>query len=60
MKRKTTVPPMSEAARQARNAYYRQLRARDPEKAKARTIKYWEKKAAELATQEQNGGTQHD
>lgn len=40
---------MDEAARNARNAYYRAWRARNPEKVRESNERYWLKKAAELA-----------
>lgn len=39
--------PMSEAAREARNAYKRKWAKDNPEKVKAYTRRYWEKKAQE-------------
>lgn len=48
---KEPVTQMSEAAREARNAYTREYtrewRKRNPEKKKAADIRYWEKKALE-------------
>ena len=38
---------MSEAAREARNAYKRKWAKDNPEKVKAYTRRYWEKKAQE-------------
>lgn len=40
--------PMSEAAREARNAYKRKWAKDNPEKVKAYTRRYWEKKALEV------------
>lgn len=66
-KKTTTVPPLSEAARIARNRYYAELRRKNPAAAQARQNAYWERVAqryaledARAAAQEQNGGTQHD
>ena len=39
--------PMSEAAREARNAYKRKWAAEHPDKIKAYSRRYWEKKAQE-------------
>ena len=39
---------MSEAAREARNAYKRKWAKENPDKVKAATRRYWEKKAQEL------------
>jgi len=39
--------PMSEAAREARNAYKRKWAKENPDKVKAATRRYWEKKAQE-------------
>ena len=38
---------MSEAAREARNAYKREWAKKNPDKVKAANRKYWEKKAQE-------------
>ena len=43
---------MTDAARDARNAYYRAWRARNPEKVRNSNKRYWSKKAAELAAAE--------
>lgn len=37
-----------EAARQARNAYHREWRAKNKDKVKANNDRYWEKKAEQL------------
>lgn len=52
MKKKTTTPAMSDAAKSARARYYRELRQRDPDAAKERERRYWEKKALEYAAQD--------
>lgn len=39
---------MDEAARNARNAYYRAWRAKNPEKVRESNERYWLKKAAEM------------
>lgn len=36
---------MSESAREARNKYYREYRAKHPEKVKAQNRKYWQRVA---------------
>ena len=43
---------MSEAAREARNAYRRKWSKENPDKVKAATRRYWEKKAQEAEAQE--------
>ena len=43
---------MSEAAREARNAYRRKWAKENPDKVKAATRRYWEKKAQEAEAQE--------
>ena len=43
---------MSEAAREARNAYKRKWAKENPDKVKAATRRYWEKKAQEAQTEE--------
>ena len=43
---------ISEEARRARNAYLREWRRKNPDKAKAIKDRYWEKKAREAASQE--------
>ena len=43
---------MSEEARNARNAYYRAWRAKNPEKVRESNERYWAKKAAEIAAEE--------
>lgn len=43
-----TTNTMSEAAREARNAYKRKWAKDNPEKVKAATRRYWEKKAQEV------------
>lgn len=60
MKKKTTVPPLSEAGRAARNRYYAELRRRNPEAAKERERRYWEKKALEYAAQDAKGAGADD
>ncbi len=67
MRKKTTAPPLSPAAKEARARYYRELRRKNPNAAAAREARYWEKRAqryavedARAAAQEQNGGAQHD
>lgn len=52
MRKKTTAPPLSPAARAARNRYFRELRQRNPDAAAARQARYWEKKALEYAAQD--------
>lgn len=53
----TTYPPMTdqqrEAARQARNAYLREWRRRNPEKYQAQRDRYWMRKAEQMANSEQ-------
>ncbi len=44
---KTENKPMSEVAREARNAYKRKWAKENPDKVKAATRRYWEKKAQE-------------
>lgn len=39
---------MSEDARNARNAYYRAWRAKNPDKVRSSNERYWSKKAAEM------------
>lgn len=41
---------LSEAAREARNAYMRDYNKRNPEKRKAYLARYWEKKAKQSQT----------
>ena len=48
----TETKAMSEAAREARNAYKRKWAKDNPEKVKAATRRYWEKKAQEAQTEE--------
>lgn len=53
---------MSEDARNARNAYYRAWRAKNPEKVRSSNERYWRKKAADLARRKEaeaheNAGT---
>ena len=43
----TKKTSMSEAAREARNAYKRKWAKENPDKVKAATRRYWEKKAQE-------------
>lgn len=47
---------MNEEARKARNAYAREWRRQNPEKAKQAQEKYWNKKAEEVPQVNQNGG----
>lgn len=47
---------LSEAAREARNAYMRDYNKRNPEKRKAYLARYWEKKAKQSQT-DTNGST---
>ena len=52
---------LSEEARKARNAYYREWRKKNPEKVKQANEKFWKKKAKEMqeqAEQEAEGGEQ--
>ena len=49
---KTPKKEMSEAARAARNAYKRNWAKKNPDKVKAATRRYWEKKAREAEAQE--------
>ena len=58
---------MTEAAREARNAYNRAYYARNREKVKEAKARYWARKAAEQADSERKkaeesgrGGAQHD
>lgn len=44
---------MSEAARAARNAYKRRWAKENPDKVKAATRRYWERKAQEAAAMEE-------
>lgn len=44
-----------EAARKARRAYQKEWRAKNPDKVKAATERYWIKKAAEMEAAEQKG-----
>ncbi len=43
-----------EAAREARNRYYREYRAKNPEKVKAIRQRYWERKAKREQEKEAN------
>ena len=43
---------ISEAAREARNRYHREWAQRNPEKVKAITNRYWERKSQEAAAKE--------
>lgn len=47
---------MSKEARNARNAYYRAWRAKNPEKVRESNERYWAKKAAEIAAEEKEAG----
>lgn len=51
---------MSEKAKEARRAYLRDYRRRNPEKAKEAKARYWERKAAKLQTEEKEGAEEHD
>ena len=51
--RKMRIKVMTEAARKAKNAYSREYAKNNPEKIKGYMDKYWEKKAAAAATDEQ-------
>jgi hypothetical protein len=44
---------MTEAAAQARREYLRQWKRANPDKVKAHQARYWERKAAEAAGQQQ-------
>lgn len=44
---KTENRSMSEAAREARNAYKRKWAKENPDKVKAANLRYWERKAQE-------------
>lgn len=44
---------LSEAARAARNEYYRKWRAANPDKVREKNVRYWEKKAAAAAKAEE-------
>ena len=44
---------MREAAREARNAYRRKWAKENPDKVKAATRRYWERKAQEAAAMEE-------
>lgn len=43
---------IEEQAREARNAYAREWRRKNPEKARAANVRYWAKKAAKAAARE--------
>lgn len=43
---------MSESAREARNRYYREYRAKHPEKVKEQNRKYWERRATRLEAEQ--------
>ncbi len=47
MKWSETMPSMSEAAKEARRAYQRKWRMKNPEKVRAAQDRYWTKKAQE-------------
>lgn len=51
-KTKEPKKAMSEAAREARNAYHAKWAKENPEKVKAATARYWEKKAQEATVNE--------
>lgn len=42
---------MNEAAKEARRAYRREWARKNPDKVKASTERYWERKAAEMRTE---------
>lgn len=52
MTEKASKNKMSEAAREARNAYKRKWAAANPDKVKAATRRYWERKAQEITAKE--------
>lgn len=47
---------LDNAAREARNRYYREWRKKNPEKVKESNERYWAKKAAEIAAEEKEAG----
>lgn len=47
------VSMMTEEAKKAKNAYMKQWRKKNPDKVKANTARYWEKKARERMEQEE-------
>ena len=44
---------ISEAARTARNEYYKRWRAANPDKVRAKNARYWERKAAQMEAENQ-------
>ncbi len=48
---------MTDEARAAKNAYQREWKRKNIEKARAAAERYWEKKANELKQERQQGGT---
>lgn len=48
----TETKAMSEAAREARNAYKRKWAKEHPDKVKAANCRYWERKAQEATAEE--------
>lgn len=46
------VSMMTEEAKKAKNEYMKQWRKKNPDKVKANTARYWEKKARERMEQE--------
>ena len=44
---------IEEKAKELRNRYHREWRAKNPEKVRARNKRYWEKKAAKALQEEQ-------
>lgn len=55
MKENTKKSAMSEAAREARNAYKRKWNREHPDKVRASVTRYWEKKAAAQANAAEEG-----
>lgn len=47
---------LEERAREERREYYRQWRAKNPDKVKENNRRYWEKRAAKKAQAEQEAG----
>ena len=52
MRKTNLAKEMSEAAREARNAYKRRWAKENPDKVKAATRRYWEKKAQAATAEE--------
>ena len=50
---------LSQAAIEAKRAYNREWRRRNPEKVKAAQMRHWEKKARELREQEREHGNKN-